>query len=213
MNDTKQPVTITGPTLCVVGACAGHDADECRANALSNGGIMCVVCGDTYPSEIVKLITALRGDGFRLRIAQSGSRYKNDRGSEGYAAACLSGYDPALYQYTRFEFERDGGFVNGLISYTAEEALYAASEPTDNFGHVFVGNELAKIQPAALDMIQKATALGFRCTLASDQDGECIVKLAKGRGIVGTKFEDGRPVPDPEKVCILGISIEVRWGY
>lgn len=216
MTNAKQPVKIIGNAVCVVGARAGHDADECRANALSDGGILCVICGSTYPAAIVQLFEAARGTDLRVTNMRNGSAITPDTPPSRpgdiapYAAACLSGYDPATFEITRMAIALEGG-VGGSIKYTPEEAAYAA-EPTDNYGRVFVGNELPNIPASAADFARRLTGLGFRLTCASDDNGRCVLKLMKGRGIVGSKIVDGgKPVPDPEKVCVLGISVELEW--
>jgi hypothetical protein len=109
--------------------------------------------------------------------------------------------------------ELEGGVVGGTIQYTPEEAAYAA-DPTSNYGRVFVGNELAEIPACAADFARRLTSLGFRLTCAGAETGRCVLKLMKGRGIVGSKVvEVGRTVPDAKKVCVLGISVELTWKY
>lgn len=217
MSNSKRP-TIVGFAVCPVGPRAGHDGDGCRANALSDGGVRCIVgCEDTtYPSEVVKLFEAARGSELYVTDIRNGSRIKQDTppAREGdiapYAAACLSGYDPALFEITYLDIAFPGG-VKGQIKYTPEEAAYAADDPTTNFGRVFEGNELPSIPACAADFAQRLTGLGFRLTCAVD-DGRRTLKLMKGRGIIGSKFEEGgKPVPDPEKVCVFGISVELTW--
>lgn len=217
MKDTRQPVTITGQATCIVGGRAGHDADECRANALSNGGVLCVICGCTYPSETVKLFEAARGIDFYVSNIRNGSRItretppREEGGISPYAAACLSGYDPATFEITYLDLVFADG-VQGQIKYTPEEAAYAAEDPTTNFGRVFEGNELSDIPASAADFARRLTGLGFRLTAAIDDDGRRTLKLMKGRGIIGSKIvEGGKPVPDPDKVCVLGISVELSF--
>lgn len=217
MNQTKRP-TIVGFAVCPVGPAAGHDGDCCRANALSDGGVLCVVgCeGTTYPSEIVKLFEAARGIGLAVTAINNGSSIKDHtvhaegQGITAYAGACLSGYDPATFEITHLNFTLPGG-VTGQIKYTPEEAAYAAEDPTTNFGRAFVGNELPSIPASAADFAERLSQLGFRVTCAV-ADGRATLKLMKGRGIVGSKLEEGgKPVPDPEKVCVLGISVELSF--
>lgn len=218
MTNTKKP-TIVGFAVCPVGPAAGHDGDECRANALSDGGVLCVVgCqGATYPAEIVKLFGAARGLGLSVTSIRNGSQItremppREEGGISPYAAACLSGYDPATFEITYLDLVFADG-VKGQIKYTPEEAAYAAEDPTTNFGRVFEGNELSDIPASAADFARRLTGLGFRLTAAIDDDGCRTLKLMKGRGIIGSKIvEGGKPVPDPEKVCVLGISVELSF--
>lgn len=215
MSNTKRTDSFA---VCPVGPRAGHDGDACRANALSDGGVLCVVgCGAVYPSEVVQLFEAARGMDFYIPDIRTGSRItretppREEGGISPYAAACLSGYDPATFEITYLDLVFADG-VKGQIKYTPEEAAYAAEDPTTNFGRVFEGNELSDIPASAADFARRLTGLGFRLTCAVDDDGRRTLKLMKGRGIIGSKIvEGGKPVPDPEKVCVLGISVELTW--
>lgn len=228
MSKSKQPVTITGFATCVVGARAGHDGDECRANATSDGGIFCVICGTTYPKAVVEVFEAARGIDLRVTRIQNGSAITRDMPApvdtgnphvlhiSPYDAACLSGHDPAQFEITRIGLALPDG-VTGEIKYTPEDAA-AAANPTDNFGQEYAGSGITAVPESTHRFAVALARLGFRVSgHVHDMSGHTL-KLSKGHGIIGSKIvEDpagggrGKSVPDPTKVCVFGVAIELHW--
>ena len=97
-------------TTCPVGDAAGHDADECRAMLNeADGTIACVTCATRYPkmsASVRQVFRCICSSGFHAPAVELGS--STQPGTGEYAAACLSGYDPAQSDRVQATFKRDG---------------------------------------------------------------------------------------------------------
>lgn len=50
-EEAKRP-RIVATAVCPVASQVGHDADEARANLLSDGRILCISCGTAHPATV-----------------------------------------------------------------------------------------------------------------------------------------------------------------
>jgi hypothetical protein len=172
---SQKNTRIIGPhNGCLTGLLQGHDADEQRANQLEGGLVLCVFCG-VYPEDVVNALAtagtdsndsreigaALRAGKIKFSMSQ-GSAIK-DRESSEYAAACLSGHDPAQLDTVRMRFAFDN-FQTASLTYGAGELLENKCDSDDSFGGSYEQGDFGNV-PAAIDRAaRELSKIGFRVT-------------------------------------------------
>lgn len=186
---------IIASATCPVGDAAGHDADECRANLLEDGSILCVTCATRYPkmSEAARRIwRAIVSSGFNVPTVQLGSL--TEPGTPAYSASCLSGYDPSQSDMVRACFTCSGESVR--LSYERHnEAEIEKSDRT--VGRVLSSNELAETPERIKRCVAALEAEGFRVRGFNHEIGKTITMTC------------GRPVGSMGYV--LGLAVELSW--
>lgn len=206
-NNKGSKIQIQGFAVCQVGQLIGHDADECRANKVVGGGVLCYVCGRVYPDfgatelSIIKAIADAR-PGFpsmSAPVVSFGSAIADEPDSAEFRAACLSGHDPKLVDTVRL------GFAFGRYAYERVNVCYdgndlsAAKSPDLSIGRLYNGFEYGAV-PESIDKAAAALSdLGFRVT---NQPGDGLLRsiiMVLGQRVV------------PGKDALQGIKVELSW--
>jgi hypothetical protein len=186
---------IVASCTCPVGALAGHDADECRANLLEDESVLCVICGCTYPKMSAKMRDVWRAivsSGFNVPQVQLGS--STERGSREYNAACLSGYDPAQSDMVRAQFRRGDSSVRLEYEQHNQSELDTADL---SIGRSLTADELSFTPDHVRACVASLEALGFRVRHVGVEHEYRIVMTC------------GRPVGSMGYV--IGASIQLSW--
>ncbi len=186
---------IVSSCTCPVGSAAGHDADECRANLLEDGSVLCVICGTVYPKmsdRMRQVWRAICSSGFRVPSVQLGSATKP--GTEAYGAACLSGYDPNLSDMVRATFcsGKESVHLDYELSNEAEidnPDLSLTRKPGDD--------ELAALPERTRKCVKALEELGFR------------VRHIQTTAPARVAMSCGRPVGSMG--FVLGASVVLSW--
>jgi len=213
----------TGFAVCPRGSLLNHDGDEQRANQLSDGRVLCVLCGVCNPlgnkenavrqlpqevkTAIAELITAPSSDHEAFKVAAitqgsgvtQGCAGDTERGIPAMAAGC----NPE---------ERAPEDVGTAVSLTLGQysdvtveisfngyGVKAAQEAEPSDGEAYDRKRIKCIVPVGADQAaQNLTKCGFRL-VASNPDGMMrSLTLVKGRRI-------------PGKPTIIGIRARVTW--
>ena len=144
----------------------GHDADESRANRLSNGGVYCVFCGVRGPSTFDALINANGVNRGSVQRIDSRLDYRfNVQLKRGVASASLVFEDPKQFN----------------------------TEPGTDYGEEYVSPRPEAKLPVEIDNVAKALArVGFRVTgsTATNTMGTIIMVLGRWQ-TPEKKFLDG----------------------
>lgn len=186
---------IIDSTICPLGASAGHDADECRANLLEDRSVLCVTCATTYPRMSAKMRSvwkAIVSSGFSVPKVQLGSQV--ERGTGEYDAACLSGYDPAQSDMVRAQFTRGDSRVRLEYELRNESEIDTADL---SVGRKLSDEESAFTPEHVRTCVNALEALGFRVRHVGVEHEYRIVMTC------------GRPVGSMGYV--IGASIQLNW--
>ena len=174
----KLKVFNIGPICCPEGDRKGYGGDECRANLLSTGRIMCIACAQVhdgtpaskdraakYLVQRVCDILSLGGSPRVQRGAQSSLSRQVSPDSDGniprispYDASCLSGYDPNQSDMVRVSI--NCGPVKAEMSYSEAE-LFNGLQPDIDYNCALSASEIALLPPFLPGMIVKLEELGF----------------------------------------------------
>lgn len=180
------PLQIIGQASCPEAKERGYDADEARANLLSNGKILCISCGKIHEGlpdhrkratsrllERTYEILKVCGEGPHLlkgspmannpdahRVPEFDPQNPDKLLISRYAASCLCGYDPNTFPSVRALFR--GERVTAELSYFADE-LERALVPDLDYDEPLDAEEQHRMPPVVVGVITKLQAeLGFR---------------------------------------------------
>ena len=188
-------IKIVGHAICPVGSAAGHDGDEIRANLLSDGTIGCFICETCYPKmsepmlKVWRTIASCCGTTPKVRLGSS-----LQPGTTEYDRACLSGYDPAVFDHVCAKYTRKNETVTLQYQQSNEPEL---KSPDRSIGRDLTVEERAQLSPMLNSCVTELEALGFRVQhIASDSMGLRVV------------MNIGRPVGPMGYV--LGALVELR---
>lgn len=187
---------IIASTVCPVGSAAGHDADECRANLVEDGSIICIACATQYPrmSDRMKRIwRTVCSCGFRSPSVQLGSQTRP--GTAAYDASCLCGHDPNLSDMVRAQFCAG----DQTVSLQYERSNEAEIENPDlSLARTLSAAEEASLPTRIKDCVKALAAEGF-CLRHVDTDSALPrVAMTCGR-LVGSMG------------YVLGVSVDMSW--
>lgn len=186
---------IVSSTTCPVGSAAGHDADECRANLLEDGSVLCVICSTCYPKMSAKMREVWRAivsSGFSLPQVQLGSTI--EPGSREYNASCLSGYDPSQSDMVRAQFARGNSSVRLEYEVHNQSELDTADL---SIGRSLTDEELAFTPEHVRSCVSALEALGFRVR-GVNCDHEYRIVMTCGRPVGSMGF-------------VIGADIRLSW--
>lgn len=186
---------IVGSCTCPVGSAAGHDADECRANLLEDGSILCVICSCRYPKmsqPMQRIWRAICESGYKTPMVELGSATKP--GTSAYDASCLSGYDPALSERVYAVFA--AGAEKVVLSYEQNDEPELAN-PDRSLDRELTAGEAACLPARVKDCVERLKSLGFCLRHFGDELHMRIVMTC------------GRPVGSMGYV--LGATVELIW--
>lgn len=218
MSASKQSIRTGTLTSCPIGPLLGHDGDECRATAVSKkpsptaDGIACITCQCVWPlmpKRLNSIIAAILNSGFRNPRVETGSQIQEPTQSDSdgsqdslseYAAACLSGYDPATFDIVRMSFDGAKGAVGERVElqYFSSTADYIEEPELDH------GRQLNTDELSALPRNLSATAnllyeLGCRVSSVSVNilpDNFIVFHCGRKAGKTGT---------------IIGVTVRLIW--
>ncbi len=166
---------------CPLGPTAGHDRDECRANLVEDGSIICVICATRYPKmspnmhQVWKTIVA---SGYGVPSVQLGSQ--TQPGTEAYNMSCLCGYDPNLSDMVRAKF--NGGKKEHVDLEYEQGNEQELNSPTLSIGRALTHAELARCSERTRGCIAALETLGFRVTSVGTEIG-FTVRMMSGRPV------------------------------
>jgi len=210
-------IKITGSSVCPACMMAGHDADFCRANLLSDGRILCYNCGSVItPFEAVAMpvnrmphsiksfaATMLRehhlhAPGLKLTMASFGP----DGSSSQAASACAQGTEGVILNQGYLIFSAGPySFAKLEVKFMADELQDVPAEficpktlEVDDESRQFLENlSLASCPPALKNAINKLIAIGFTVRRPLDFSGAHTrrIQLHCGGNIAGTSVPKG----------------------
>lgn len=186
---------IIGFACCPVGAAAGHDADECRANLVEDGSIVCITCATRYPKmspAMQQIWQTICRSGFSTPEVEIGS--KTQPGTPAYDAACLSGYDPRLSDRVQASFRAGKASVRLDYEQSNEAELQS---PDRSLARSLSAGESAQVPDKVKALIQELALLGFCLRCFQSQHRNRIVMTC------------GRPVGSMG--FVLGANAEICW--
>jgi len=167
MNNPRQ-LTVTGFAPCRFGEIIHqHDADESRANRLSNGGVYCVFCGQRGPSTFDALLGSGRGRLVRVD-SRLDHRYSTTLGPQAWASLVFE--DPKQFD--------------------------DATEIGADFGSDYVTPAAEAKLPECIDKVARALAnIGYRVTGAPATNTIGTLIMVLGREVKGTNDVKGVETP------------------
>ena len=183
---------IIGSTSCRVGAAAGHDGDECRANLLEDHSVGCVVCETIYPKMSDRMLRVYCAIARIYGVPRVNLGSTIQPGTAAYNHACLCGFDPNLSDHVNTVFTRKGESVR-LTYYRAQEVELIT--PDLSIGRPLSESELALMSDSMKSCVAALEVEGFRVRHFQDFSGLRIVMAA------------GRPVGTLG--AVIGASIEI----
>ena len=212
----KQPIKTVGFAVCPACQMSGSDADGCRANALSDGRIMCVNCGSfvsafdyhkipvhSMPFQIKTFVATM------LRQSQIDAPYVTltmaQFGPDGTAsqasAAVATGNVETILNGGRLIFSADAHGLSRIeVSFDASELqdvprnfAHAGNRLLDEQQQQFLHNlKLHSCPPTLVAAIGKLLQLGF-VVRNTDYSGASMrrIQLHCGGNIAGTRTPKG----------------------
>lgn len=204
----KAPAKVVGFAVCPVGPLAGHDADESRANAMSDGSVLCVSCGTSYPGGLTlsvrQSIAALMRAGFHRTHITTGSAIQPDKFVPGssralahvlavspYDASCLSGYDPATFKMVRVLSSTSiPGGPHAELSCNGDD-LEAAENPVLNFGRQASADDLAPFPAQIVNAVRLLEKVQYRLCSINSGGSLRFITMARGRTVGSMGYVQG----------------------
>jgi hypothetical protein len=204
MYMTDKNLKITGFAVCAMGHFRGHDADERRANKLSNGRVACITCGgystdidhatirkiDAQPKLIKDVIVALI-EGHTPEAPASGISFTEGTGfgavAQGFGPDDVpTGITIAL-----------GNDVKVSILFTNND-VQCADKSVALTGSTSREQITGEVPSEADEALKKLTALGFSFLHANVGNAMRNFTLVKGYRI-------------PGKTTVLGVRADISW--
>lgn len=141
----------------------GHDADEMRANRLSNGDVGCIWCGVRGPSVFDALLNP-----------------------NGENTSTVNRIDSRLDHRFSFQYERGQAWAS--LVFESPEQFDDKREIGDDFGEVYrTPAPEAKLNPTIDKVARRLTELGFRVTGSHATNTMGTIIMVLGRRIVPGK--------------------------
>lgn len=184
---------IIGPASCTVGAAAGHDGDECRANLLADGRVLCVTCGTVYPKLSAKMASIFRviASNYGSPKVELGSSIEPGTGE--YNASCLCGYDPQQSDRVSALFRRRD--CSARLQYYESSAGELERANLLTVGRKLIAAELALMSDHMRNCVSALEAEGFS-VLQFQREVYLRVFMTAGRQV-------------GQMGCVIGAEVEL----
>ncbi len=208
-------ITITGSSVCPACQMTGHDGDSCRANQLSDGRILCVMCGSVIapidaavmsvyrmPHSLKSLVATMLRERdvhapyLKLTLATFGPH-----ASSNLAAACAQGNEGTILNHGSLILSAERhSFAKLQVTFQADELQdvpedftclknIAPSQKTEQFLRNLT---LHSCPPALAKAIGRLISIGFKVRVQDFSAGSIRrIQLHCGGNIAGTSVPKG----------------------